>query len=100
LDKIGFLDEVEKIWGSRWGGSGGIGLARSRLIRPTEHELDPLWEHELDPLWEEDGNFFLLRRVSIDIDRLKEAFEDLSLTLTLTGDTQANEKIKRRDGPL
>jgi hypothetical protein len=25
LDKIGFLDEVEKIWGSRWGGSGGIG---------------------------------------------------------------------------
>jgi hypothetical protein len=66
--------------------------ARSRLIGPTEHELDPLWE--------EDRNFFLLRRVRIDIDRLKEAFEDLSLTLTLTGDTQANEKIKRRDGPL
>jgi hypothetical protein len=42
FEKIGFLDEVEKIWGSRWGGSAGIGpLARSRLISPTEHELDP-----------------------------------------------------------
>jgi hypothetical protein len=28
LEKIGFLDEVEKIWGSRWGGSAGIGRLR------------------------------------------------------------------------
>jgi hypothetical protein len=28
LEKIWFLDEVEKILGSRWGGSGGIGRLR------------------------------------------------------------------------
>jgi N-dimethylarginine dimethylaminohydrolase len=78
LETIGFLDEVEKIWGSRWGGSAGIGRLREvALIKPTEHEVDPLWE--------KDRNFFLLRRVRVDVDKLKRAFEDYAQVLESVG---------------
>lgn len=78
LEQYGFLDEVENIWGSRWGGGQGIGRLREvALIWPTEHEVDPLWE--------KDRNFFFLRRVRIDLERLQRGFEDYAKLLESLG---------------
>jgi hypothetical protein len=78
IEQYGFLDEVENIWGSRWGGGQGIGRLREvALIWPTEHEVDPLWE--------KDRNFFFLRRVRIDLDRLQRGFEDYAKLLESLG---------------
>ncbi len=78
LERFSFLDEVESIWGSRWGGGQGIGKLREvGLIRPTEQEVDPLWE--------KDRNFFFLRRVRIDLERLQRGFEDYSKLLESLG---------------
>ncbi|MFQ5916152.1 MAG: hypothetical protein ACE5JS_23515, partial [Nitrospinota bacterium] len=53
LEEFGYLDELAKIWGKRWG-SQGIGRLREvALVRPTEHEKNPLWA--------KDPKFFLLR---------------------------------------
>ena len=55
LAGIHFLDEVERIWGQRWGGDQGIGRLREvALIRPHEQEANLLWQ--------KDPNFFLLRQ--------------------------------------
>jgi N-dimethylarginine dimethylaminohydrolase len=59
LKNIGFLDEVERIWGKQWGGDQGIGRLREvALVKPTEHEMNPLWAKAPE--------LFLLRRGPID----------------------------------
>lgn len=70
LAEVGYLDEVEKIWGSRWGGSQGIGkLTRMALLYPTPHEVDELFQR--------DPRYFLLRRVEIDLPRLQDGIASL-----------------------
>jgi N-dimethylarginine dimethylaminohydrolase len=53
LERFTYQDEVERIWGKRWG-SQGIGRLRETVLSmPTEHEQSPLWERAPE--------YFLLR---------------------------------------
>lgn len=80
LQDLTYLDEVERIWGSTWGGSQGIGKLREMaLLRPTPHEVDELFQR--------DPRFFLLRRVNMDIARLTDALEGLGAALEEHGVT-------------
>ena len=63
LHRIGYLEEVERIWGKKWGGYQGIGKLREvALIRPNEVESSPLWEKDL--------TFFMMRFGKPDLDLL------------------------------
>lgn len=63
---IGFLDEVERIWGKRWGGMQGIGKLREvALVKPQEYEMSPLFAKAPE--------FFLMRQGRLD----KESFQHL-----------------------
>jgi N-dimethylarginine dimethylaminohydrolase len=77
LQEISYLDELERIWGKNWG-SQGIGKLREvALIRPTEHEVNPLWERNRE--------FFLLRRERLEFDKLRKAFDDYGELLDKEG---------------
>ncbi len=78
LANIHFNDEVERIWGFRWGGDQGIGRLREvALIRPHEQEASPLWQ--------KDPNFFLLRQSTFDLDRLNRGLEEYASLLESEG---------------
>lgn len=68
---IDFLDEVERITGSKWGGNQGIGKLREVvLMKPTEHEVNPLWS--------KDPPFFWFRRIeAVDLEKLQRGIEEL-----------------------
>ena len=44
--EVDFLDELELIWGKRWGAQGIGRLREVAVIRPTEVEVDPLFEED------------------------------------------------------
>jgi len=77
LHEIDYLDELEKVWGKRWGAQGIGRLREVALAKPTEHEINPLWEKDRD--------FFLLRRERVDLDRLSQALEDYAKLLEREG---------------
>jgi hypothetical protein len=84
LHRFSYLDEVEKIWGAKWAqGAQGIGkLKEVALVRPTEHEANPLWA--------KDPYFFLLRQGVIkkeEIPLLIEQHEKFAKTLKENGVT-------------
>lgn len=89
LANISYLDELERIWGKRWGAQGIGKLREVALIKPTEHEVNPLWEKYRD--------YFLLRREKIDLNRLQKAMDDYGELLTREGVTvhwmEAPEKM-------
>ena len=74
LEQFSYLDELPRIWGRRWG-SQGIGRLREvALVRPTEHEANPLWA--------KNPNFFLLRHSpNIDLDLLCKHHDGYAQTL-------------------
>ncbi len=65
LHGIGYLDEMERIWGKKWGCQGIGRLREVGLSRPMEIESNPLWA--------KDPKFFLLRQGLMD----SKAFEAL-----------------------
>lgn len=67
LNKFSYLDELERIWGKRWGAQGIGKLREVALIKPSEHEANPLWA--------KDPNFFLLRQGIIDQEALELLFD-------------------------
>jgi len=76
--EIDYLDEVERIWGKKWGGNQGIGkLREAALVMPTEHELSPLWA--------KDRNFFWFRREKLELDRVQRAISNLGKLLEDNG---------------
>jgi len=44
--KISYLDELERIWGKRWGAQGIGKLREVTVAKPTEKELDPLFDRD------------------------------------------------------
>lgn len=67
LEEISFNDEVQRIYGKPWG-SQGIGKLREvMLIKPTDHEMSPLFKKYKE--------YFLLRGQVVDINRLRESFQ-------------------------
>lgn len=78
LAPIHFNDEVERIWGSRWGGCQGIGRLREvALIRPHPQEASALWQR--------DPAFFLLRRATFDVESLTRGLEEYASLLESEG---------------
>ena len=45
--KVSYLDELELIWGKRWGAQGIGRLREVAMVRPTETEVRKLYEEEL-----------------------------------------------------
>ena len=43
---IDYLEEVERIWGKKWGAPGIGRLREAAVIKPTEVEVDPLFERD------------------------------------------------------
>jgi N-dimethylarginine dimethylaminohydrolase len=84
LQKISYLEEVERIWGAKWRqGAQGIGKLRHvGLIKPSDHEGNILWT--------KDPDFFLLRRGIIkkeEVQPLIEQHEEFAKTLKDNGVT-------------
>lgn len=52
--EVGYMDELEKIWGKKWGAQGIGKLREVALVRPTEIEVLPLYD--------KDPNFFYAHR--------------------------------------
>ena len=44
--EVSFLDELEKIWGKRWGAQGIGKLREVVVVKPTEVEVDPLYDQD------------------------------------------------------
>ncbi len=64
--EIPYLDEVERIWGKKWGNQGLGTLREVALTRPPEIEFSPLWERDLD--------YYLLKQ-PLNRDRMFKAYE-------------------------
>ncbi len=80
LDKFSYSDELERIWGKRWGAQGIGKLREVALIKPSEHEANPLWA--------KDPTFFLMRQGIIDqkaLDLLVSQHESYAKTLKENG---------------
>ncbi len=45
--KVSYLDELELIWGKRWGAQGIGRLREVAMVRPTESEVRKLYEEDL-----------------------------------------------------
>ncbi len=74
-----FLDEVELIWGRKWG-SQGIGRLRDVvLVQATEHESNPLWARAPE--------YFYLRKGLPDWKRIAENLSVYAETLQSLGVT-------------
>ena len=68
LHETDFYDEVEQIWGRRWGAE-GIGTLREVLVsRPTENEIRPEYAQEWQYYYSSAGG-------NADLGRLQEQFD-------------------------
>ncbi len=45
-EQVDYMDELERIWGKRWGAQGIGRLREVAVIRPTELEVDPLFDED------------------------------------------------------
>jgi N-dimethylarginine dimethylaminohydrolase len=67
--EVGFMDELEKIWGKK-GGAQGIGKLREvAVVRPTEVEVLALYD--------QDPNFFLMHTEKPNLEIMKEQHDNL-----------------------
>lgn len=79
IEEMSYLDEAEATWGKNWGACGIGKLREVALIKPTEHEINPLWEKDRD--------FFLMRRERVDLDVLTIGLEEYARVLEGEGIT-------------
>ena len=78
LHEIDFYDEVEQIWGSRWGAE-GIGTLREVLVsRPTENETREEYARE----WQ---YYYSSSAGNADLGRLQAQFDEYYATLEANG---------------
>ena len=64
--EVGYLDELEKIWGKRWGAQGIGKLREVAMVRPTEVEVLPLYD--------QDPNYFLMHTEKPDLAIMADMF--------------------------
>lgn len=67
--EVSYLDELEKIWGKRWGAQGIGKLREVAVVRPTEVEVLPLYD--------QDPEFFLMHTEKPTLSLMKEQHEQL-----------------------
>ena len=76
LHETDFYDEVEQIWGRRWGAE-GIGTLREVLVsRPTENEIRPEYAQEWQYYYSSAAGNADLGRLQAQFDEYYEVLED------------------------
>ena len=76
LHETDFYDEVEQIWGRRWGAE-GIGTLREVLVsRPTENEIRPEYAQEWQYYYSSAAGNADLGRLQAQFDAYYEALEE------------------------
>ena len=82
LAELDYLDEVERIWGQRWGEQGIGRLKEVALVKPSEHEVNALFLNHPE--------FFMLRHYlrtgkKPNFELLVQGIEDLAKVLSENG---------------
>ena len=95
--EVSYLDELERIWGKRWGAQGIGRLREVAMVRPTETEVKTLYE--------EDPAFFVFNGVTPDLDLMcaqHRALADLyeSLGVTVHYSSWSDETPRSAYGPM
>jgi N-dimethylarginine dimethylaminohydrolase len=67
---VSFLDEIELIWGKRWGAQGIGRLREVAMVRPTETEVRKLYE--------EDSAFFVFNGTTPNLNLMQEQHLNLA----------------------
>ena len=67
---VSFLDEIELIWGKRWGAQGIGRLREVAMVRPTETEVRKLYE--------KDSAFFVFNGTTPDLTLMQEQHLNLA----------------------
>jgi N-dimethylarginine dimethylaminohydrolase len=76
LHETDFYDEVEQIWGRRWGAE-GIGTLREVLVsRPTENEIRPEYAEEWQYYYSSAAGYADLRRLQAQYDAYYAVLEE------------------------
>ena len=75
--KVSYLDELELIWGKRWGAQGIGRLREVAMVRPTESEVRKLYE--------EDSAFFVFNSTTPDLQLMQEQHLNLARTYEKLG---------------
>jgi len=75
--KISYLDELELIWGKRWGAQGIGRLREVAMVRPTESEVRKLYE--------EDSAFFVFNGTTPNLQLMQEQHLNLARTYEKLG---------------
>lgn len=70
--EISYLDELELIWGKRWGAQGIGKLREVAMIKPTETEVKKLYE--------QDSSFFVFNGITPDLELMQEQHLNLAKT--------------------
>jgi N-dimethylarginine dimethylaminohydrolase len=78
--EVSYLDELERIWGKRWGAQGIGRLREVAMVRPTETEVRALYE--------QDSAFFVFNGITPDLALLQQQhlslarlYEQLGITV-------------------
>ena len=74
---ISYLDELELIWGKRWGAQGIGRLREVAMVRPTETEVRKLYE--------QDSAFFVFNGTTPDLRLMQEQHLNLARTYEKIG---------------
>jgi len=67
--EISFLDELERIWGKKWGAQGTGKLREVVVVKPTEVEVDPLYD--------QDPAFFVFNGQKPDLEIMQKQHEGM-----------------------
>ena len=78
MSKLTFMDELEAIWGRRWGAQSKIGRLRYALVNPPT-------ENEASPETFEDPAFYLLSDGPPDLSKMKQQYEAFTQALRNDG---------------
>ncbi len=67
--EVSYLDELEKIWGKRWGAQGIGKLTEIAVVRPTRVEVLPLYD--------KDPDYFLMHTEKPNLEIMQEQHDNL-----------------------
>lgn len=77
IHAVSYLDELEKVWGNKWGYQGIGRLREVAMSRPTDDEINPFFE--------KDPNFFLLWYGMPDLEAWQKDHDNLRKLLEQQG---------------
>ncbi len=68
-NEVSYLDELEKIWGKRWGAQGIGKLREVVVVKPTEVEVNPLYD--------QDPAYFVFNGTKPDLELMQKQHEGM-----------------------